>query len=57
MNSLDTNILIYASNEDAPEHAKAQKVVAKLLATPSEWILADQVLTPKTSKDLVFAPL
>lgn len=44
MNSLDTNILIYASNEDAPEHAKAQKVVAKLLATPSEWILADQVL-------------
>ena len=79
MNSLDTNILIYASNEDAPEHAKAQKVVAKLLATPGEWILADQVLiefyralrnpavfqspkcfiraTPKTSKDLVFAPL
>jgi toxin-antitoxin system PIN domain toxin len=44
MNSLDTNILIYASNQDAPEHAKAQKVVAKLLATPSEWILADQVL-------------
>jgi len=44
MNSLDTNILIYASNEDAPEHSKAQKVVAKLLATPSEWILADQVL-------------
>src|SRR5271165_5998908 len=35
MNSLDTNILIYASNEDAPEHAKAQKVVGKLLATPN----------------------
>jgi uncharacterized protein len=44
MNSLDTNILIYATNEDAPEHAKAQKVVGKLLATPDEWILADQVL-------------
>jgi predicted nucleic acid-binding protein len=24
MNSLDTNILIYASNEDVPEYAKAQ---------------------------------
>jgi toxin-antitoxin system PIN domain toxin len=44
MYSLDTNILIYATNEDAPEHAKAQKVIAKLLATPNEWILADQVL-------------
>ena len=44
MNSLDTNILIYASNEDSPEHAKAQKVVTKLLAAPNEWILADQVL-------------
>ena len=41
MYSLDTNILIYATNEDAPEHAKAQKVIAKLLATPNEWILAD----------------
>jgi uncharacterized protein len=42
--SLDTNILIYASNEDAPEHTKAQKVVAKLVAAPNEWVLADQVL-------------
>jgi uncharacterized protein len=44
MNSLDTNILIYASNEDVPEHVKAQKLVAELLAVPGEWIIADQVL-------------
>jgi predicted nucleic acid-binding protein len=44
MNSLDTNILIYASNQDAPEQVKAQKVVGELLAAPSEWIIADQVL-------------
>ena len=44
MNSLDTNILIYASNEDAPEQVKAQKVVGELLALPDQWIIADQVL-------------
>jgi predicted nucleic acid-binding protein len=44
MNSLDTNILIYAANSDAPEHAKALAVVNLMLANPSEWILSDQVL-------------
>jgi uncharacterized protein len=44
MNSLDTNILIYASNKDAAEHLKARKLVEKLLAAPSKWIIADQVL-------------
>jgi predicted nucleic acid-binding protein len=44
MNSLDTNILIYASNEDVPEYAKAQKLVGELLAAPADWIIADQVL-------------
>ncbi len=44
MNSLDTNILIYASNRAAPEHSKAFAVVATMLAHPSEWIIADQVL-------------
>jgi len=44
MNSLDTNILIYAANSDAPEHAKALTVVNLMLANPSEWILSDQVL-------------
>ena len=44
MNSLDTNILIYAANNAAREHAKALVVVNAMLASPSEWIIADQVL-------------
>jgi hypothetical protein len=44
MNSLDTNILVYAANREAPEHGKALAVVRTMLAQPSEWILADQVL-------------
>jgi uncharacterized protein len=44
VNSLDTNVLIYAANEDAPEHPKAKLAVEKLLKAPEEWILADQVL-------------
>jgi len=44
MNSLDTNILIYASNTAAPEHSKALTVVDAMLANPTEWIIADQVL-------------
>ena len=44
MNSLDTNILIYAANSSAPEHGKALAVVETMLAHPADWILADQVL-------------
>ena len=44
MNSLDTNILVYAANSAATEHDKALAVVNSMLAHPSEWILADQVL-------------
>ena len=44
MNSLDTNILVYAANTAAPEHAKALAVVNALLAAPAQWIIADQVL-------------
>ena len=44
MKSLDTNILIYAANLAAPEHGRAREVVDAMLADPSEWILADQVL-------------
>lgn len=43
-NSLDTNILIYAANEDSQEHAQALKIVQEMLANPQSWILADQVL-------------
>ena len=44
MNSLDTNILIYAANEDCAEHAKANALVNQALANPRGWIIADQVL-------------
>jgi toxin-antitoxin system PIN domain toxin len=44
MKSLDTNILIYASNADAPEHQKARKIVESLLDSADEWVIADQVL-------------
>lgn len=44
MKSLDTNILVYASNTAAAEHAKSLAVVNEMLARPSEWILSDQVL-------------
>jgi predicted nucleic acid-binding protein len=44
MNSLDTNLLVYAANSAAPEHAKALEIVNAMLAHPTEWILADQVL-------------
>ncbi len=44
MNSLDTNILVYAANTAVPEHAKALAVVNAMLAQPTDWILADQVL-------------
>lgn len=44
MNSLDTNILVYAANMAAPEHGRALAIVNAMLARPAEWILADQVL-------------
>lgn len=44
MNSLDTNILVYAANEDCDEHARANRLVNEALASPREWIVAEQVL-------------
>lgn len=44
MNSLDTNILVYAANEDCDEHARANQLVCDALAAPREWIVAEQVL-------------
>ena len=44
MKSLDTNILIYSANSDAPENSNAQKLVEQLLNEPDEWIIAEQVL-------------
>jgi toxin-antitoxin system PIN domain toxin len=44
MNSVDTNVLIYAVNQGCVEHEKARAVYEIMLATPREWILSDQVL-------------
>lgn len=33
--TVDTNVLVYASNVDAPEHARAAALVAHLVAGPS----------------------
>ncbi|MDX6766311.1 MAG: TA system VapC family ribonuclease toxin [Candidatus Methylacidiphilales bacterium] len=44
MNSLDTNILLYASNTACSEHERARAVVDLLLAKPGDWIIVDQVL-------------
>jgi len=44
VNSIDTNILLYGTNADCPEHQWARPVLERMLANPSEWILADQVL-------------
>ena len=44
MKSFDTNILIYASDEDCAEFARAHALVEEALKSPLEWILADQVL-------------
>jgi predicted nucleic acid-binding protein len=44
LNSLDTNILVYAADEDSIEHKAASAVVDEMLANPERWILADQVL-------------
>ena len=44
MNSLDTNILIYAVNADCPEHSRAAEIYQSMLDVPEEWILSDQIL-------------
>lgn len=44
MNSLDTNVLVYAANADCAEHARARAVVDRMLAEPSAWLVSDQVL-------------
>lgn len=44
MNSLDTNILIYAVNSGCKEHASAIKVYERMLEDPTSWIISDQVL-------------
>lgn len=42
--SLDTNILLYAADEDCREHDAAISLLNDALRSPAEWMLADQVL-------------
>ena len=44
MNSLDTNLLIYAVNRGCEEHARAKAVYETMLSAPTRWIMSDQVL-------------
>lgn len=44
MKSLDTNILLYAADEDCSEHHAALLLVNEALRSPADWMLADQVL-------------
>lgn len=44
MKSLDTNILLYAADQDCREHNAAIRLVNAALGSPTEWMLADQVL-------------
>jgi predicted nucleic acid-binding protein len=41
--SLDTNILLYAANEDAPEHEVCKDLLRQIIEVPAEWVIADQV--------------
>jgi predicted nucleic acid-binding protein len=44
MKSLDTNILLYAADEDCREHDAAIRLLNDALGSPAEWMLSDQVL-------------
>lgn len=43
MQSLDTNILLYAINRDCAEHEPCRALVATALDRPNDWVIADQV--------------
>jgi len=43
LSSLDTNILLYAANEDAVEHSICKEFLQSIIEDPSDWVVADQV--------------
>jgi len=43
MNSLDTNILLYALNSACPEHIPCLSLVDRALSEKNRWIIAEQV--------------
>jgi toxin-antitoxin system PIN domain toxin len=44
LNSLDTNVLYYATNTASPEHEKARALLERVGNEPFQWIIAEQVL-------------
>ena len=42
MNSFDTNILVYALNEEAPEFPRASRLVEGAFSQADQWIISDQ---------------
>lgn len=43
MNSLDSNILLYALNKDCPENESGFSFLKTTMRNPEEWIISDQV--------------
>ena len=43
LSSLDSNLLLYAANEDAAEHIACKAFLQKVIEEPLGWIIADQV--------------
>ena len=43
LSSLDTNILLYAANEDALEHGVCKRLLEQVVKDPTDWVIADQV--------------
>jgi toxin-antitoxin system PIN domain toxin len=43
MNSLDTNILLYALNSGCPEHIYCRRLIDRALSEKGQWIVAEQV--------------
>jgi toxin-antitoxin system PIN domain toxin len=44
VNSLDTNLLYYATNASCPEHARARGFLEQAARDSAAWTIADQVL-------------
>ncbi len=43
LSSIDTNLFLYAANEDVAEHSACKEFLKKAIEQPSHWIIADQV--------------
>jgi toxin-antitoxin system PIN domain toxin len=43
VNSIDTNVLLYALNEDCPEHGACRALLEDARREPRRWVVAHQV--------------